>query len=65
MCPKIQKMGIIPLTLSVFLYTSPFQFFSEVELKFCRMSDNVKVFLKWQLFVEIYVGVILFRKFHG
>ena len=29
-------------TLSVFLYTSPFQFFSGVELKLCLLSENVK-----------------------
>ena len=37
----------VPPTLSVFLYTSSFQFFSGVELKLCLLSENVNILLKW------------------
>ena len=32
----------VPPTLSVFLYTSPFQLFSAVELKLCFLLENIK-----------------------
>ena len=35
----------VPPALSVFLYTSPFQLFSGVELKLCLLSENVEISL--------------------
>ena len=32
---------------SVFLYASPFKFFSRVELELCLLSENVKILIKW------------------
>ena len=43
---SIRVRGGTP-TLSVFLYTSSFQFFSGVELKLCLLSENVNILLKW------------------
>ena len=51
----------VPPTLSVFLYTSPFQLFSGVELKLCLLSENVEIFLKWMF----YVGTSFLRTFDG
>ena len=42
---SIKMRGGTPLRLS--LYTSPFQFFSGVELKLCLLSENVKFLRKW------------------
>ena len=51
----------VPPTLSVFLYPSPFQLFSGVELKLCLLSENVEIFLKWMF----YVGTSFLRTFDG
>ena len=40
------RMRGVPPTLNVSLYTSPFQFFSGVELELCLLSENANIFVK-------------------
>ena len=45
-CDFLSEWEEVTPTLSVFLYTSPFQFFFWVELKLCFLSENVNILLK-------------------